>query len=406
MKFFQAYRKELFSFLLCFFVFLIVSFFVSNKLTQKYKESFLENQAVLMNGIMENHPELEQEMIEILNQKNYDSNLALLDRYGFTKLSRLSYLSYVKSLEDYTLRIIFLSFLFCFFFFLILVFIFSIKKNKRIRDINDYLFRVLQNDYKMNLKDYKEDSISSLKNDILKVTNKLRNVSEKSYLDKKNLERTLSDISHQLRTPLTSLHIINDVLSSGSVKKAEEKNFLIQQKEQLERMEWLIVTLLKMSQIDSGTIVFQAKEESILEIFNEALKPSLILLELKQIELNMEISSDLKCNMDFHWTVEAFVNLIKNAIEHTSSKGHLNIRASDNPMFVEMVIEDDGEGISKSDLPHIFERFYKCNTKSESIGIGLNLSKTIIEKQHGVISVSSEEGKGTTFVIRFFKVTV
>lgn len=406
MKFFQAYRKELFSFLLCFFVFLIVSFFVSNKLTQKYKISFLENQAILMNGIMKNHPELEQEMIEILNKKNYDSNLALLDRYGFTKLSRLSYLSYVKSLEDYTLRIIFLSFLFCFFFFLILVFIFSVKKNKRIRDINDYLFRVLQNDYKMNLKDYKEDSISSLKNDILKVTNKLRNVSEKSYLDKKNLERTLSDISHQLRTPLTSLHIINDVLSSGSVKKAEEKNFLIQQKEQLERMEWLIVTLLKMSQIDSGTIVFQAKEESILEIFNEALKPSLILLELKQIELNMEISSDLKCNMDFHWTVEAFVNLIKNAIEHTSSKGHLNIRASDNPMFVEIVIEDDGEGISKSDLPHIFERFYKCNTKSESIGIGLNLSKTIIEKQHGVISVSSEEGKGTTFVIRFFKVTV
>ena len=205
---------------------------------------------------------------------------------------------------------------------------------------------------------------------------------------------------------MTSLTIINDILGSGTVSREEEKKFLNQQREQLERMEWLIVTLLKMSQIDSGTIVFQAKEESVYQMILEALKPSLIPLELKQIHYEVLIDKNLTVQMDFHWMVEAFVNLIKNATEHTKREGHLKIIASDNPMFVEILLQDDGEGILKEDLPHIFERFYKCNTKSESIGIGLNLSKTIIEKQHGVISVHSEKGKGTTFVIHFFKVTV
>ena len=142
------------------------------------------------------------------------------------------------------------------------------------------------------------------------------------------------------------------------------------------------------------------------EMILEALKPSLIPLELKQIQWEVSIDDHLMCFMDFHWTVEAFVNFIKNAMEHTQSGGNLKITAIDNPMFVEIKIEDDGEGIDKQDLPHIFERFYKCNTKSESIGIGLNLSKTIIEKQHGVVSVCSTKGKGTTFAIHFFKVTV
>lgn len=406
MRFFQLYRKEFLAFLGCFFLFLLVSLGVSQKVLQKYKESFLENQAYLIQELVSSHPELELEIVEILRTPNHNYDFSFLEKYGFTNLDRLSYLDYVKKLEDTTIKILFYSFLFCFFFFFLLVCWFNYHKYRRIKDINDYLFRVLQNDYQMNLKDYREDSISSLKNDLLKVTNKLRNMSERSITDKKNLERTLSDISHQLRTPLTSLTVINDVLSSGTVSKSDEKKFLTQQREQLERMEWLIVTLLKMSQIDSGTIHFQSKEESVLKMVLEALKPSLIPLELKQIEYDVQIDAKLKCFMDYHWTVEAFVNLIKNATEHTQKGGKLKITANDNPMFVEITIEDNGGGIAKKDLPHIFERFYKCNTKAESIGIGLNLSKTIIEKQHGVISVSSVLGKGTTFTIRFLKMTI
>lgn len=406
MKFFQLYKREIFSFIAIFLIFGVVSVWFSRLLIWQYKKSFLENQAFLVNDLVLHHPELETEIIQILQKEERNTDLSLLEKYGFTDLERLSYLNYVSSVENFTSWALKISFGSCFFLFLVVVLYFAYQKHKRIQDINDYLFRVLQNDYKVNLKDYREDSISILKNDLLKVTNKLRNVSEKSFLDKKNLEKTLSDISHQLRTPLTSLTIINDVLSSGNVKKEEEKKFLNQQREQLERMEWLIVTLLKMSQIDSGTIVFQQKEESVKKMILEALKPSLIPLELKQIQCEIEIADHLMCSIDFHWTVEAFVNLIKNAMEHTKANGHLKITASDNPMFVEITIEDDGEGINPDDLPHIFERFYKCNTKSESIGIGLNLSKTIIEKQQGVIHVSSKKGEGATFIIHFLKVTV
>lgn len=406
MKFFHLYQKELLSFFGCFLFFCCVSLFLSHLLIQHYKESFLENQAFIINGILSEHPELEIEVMQTLQDPNQNRDLSILEKYGYTILDRLSYLDYVSQLEHFTTRTLFFSFLCCFVLTLLFVLFFAYQKHRRIQDIHDYLFRVLQNDYQMNLKDYREDSISSLKNDLLKVTNKLRNMSERSMDDKKNLERTLSDISHQLRTPLTSLTVINDVLSSGTVSKVDEKKFLMQQREQLTRMEWLIVTLLKMSQIDSGTIVFQEKEESVLEMIMEALKPSFIPLELKQIQYDIQIDTNLKCVMDFHWTVEAFVNLIKNAMEHTAKEGHLKITAKDNPMFVEITIEDDGVGIDKKDLPHIFERFYKCNTKAESIGIGLHFSKTIIEKQHGVISVSSVLGKGTTFTIRFLKGTI
>ncbi len=368
--------------------------------------SFLSNNAFVINHILELHPEFEYEIMESFHdlEKNYD--VSILKKYGFLNENSISNLSFVSSLENSTRCILLISFLISFFLFLILVLIFYIQKSKRIQALDQYLFQVLNNDYRVNLKDYREDGLSSLKSDLLKVTNKLRSISEMSLEDKKNLERTLSDISHQLRTPLTSLTIINDVLKTQSLSKGETLEFLEQQRGQLERMEWLIVTLLKMSQIDSGTIVFAKKSEKIQNILEEALKPSLIPLELKQIQYELRVVSDLKCSLDFHWTVEALGNLIKNAMEHTNEFGKIFISASDNPMYVEIVIEDNGSGISKKDLPHIFERFYKGNSKTDSIGIGLNLSKSIIEKQNGTIHVESEEGKGTKFIIHFYKVTV
>jgi len=400
------YRKELISFLICFLSFFLIASLISKKLLFSYKENFLQSNASIINGILEEHPELEYEIISILQDSNQDFSFEFLEKYGFSDFESLSYLPLVSRMEQNTKWSLFLAFGFCFFLFLAIVLYFYFQKQKRIQEINDYLFRVLQNDYQMNLKDYQEDSISILKNDLMKVTNKLRCVSEISVADKKNLERTLSDISHQLRTPLTSLYVINDVLSTDSIPEKEKTAFLQQQKEQLERMEWLIVTLLKMSQIDSGTIEFQRKPEFLWKIVEDALKPSLIPLELKQIHYEVDIARELVWNLDYRWTVEALVNLIKNATEHTFCGGTISITAIDNPMYVEVVVQDTGTGIKKEDLPHIFERFYKGNTKSESIGIGLNLSKTIIEKQDGTIHVESEEGEGTKFIIHFYKVTI
>lgn len=406
MKFFEVYKKEILSFFGCFLLFLGMAFWSYHFIISEYKKSFVDNNAFVLNHLVEKHPELEHDMMEIFQRddKNYD--LSILKRYGFLNEDSLNYIDFVEQLEVKTKQIVFCSFLISFVLFLLLVLFFSFQKERRIKELHEYLFRVLKNDYEMDLKDYREDGLSSFKSDLLKVTNKLRNISDNSLKDKKNLERTLSDISHQLRTPLTSLSVINDVLRNPKIKDHERIDFLNQQKEQLERMEWLIVTLLKMSQIDSGTIEFQLKEVFVQQILEEALKPSLIPLELKQIECKVSVPDQLVCNLDFHWTIEALINLIKNAMEHTPVKGMISIEASDNPMYIEIVIKDTGSGILKEDLPHIFERFYKGKAKTDSIGIGLNLSKSIIEKQNGTIHVESEVGKGTTFIIHFFKVIV
>ena len=406
MKFFEVYKKEILSFFGCFLLFLGMAFWSYHFIISEYKKSFVDNNAFVLNHLVEKHPELEHDMMEIFQRddKNYD--LSILKRYGFLNEDSLNYIDFVEQLDVKTKQIVFCSFLISFVLFLLLVLFFSFQKERRIKELHEYLFRVLKNDYEMDLKDYREDGLSSFKSDLLKVTNKLRNISDNSLKDKKNLERTLSDISHQLRTPLTSLSVINDVLRNPKIKDHERIDFLNQQKEQLERMEWLIVTLLKMSQIDSGTIEFQLKEVFVQQILEEALKPSLIPLELKQIECKVSVPDQLVCNLDFHWTIEALINLIKNAMEHTPVKGMISIEASDNPMYIEIVIKDTGSGILKEDLPHIFDRFYKGKAKTDSIGIGLNLSKSIIEKQNGTIHVESEVGKGTTFIIHFFKVIV
>jgi len=406
LKFWQLYKKELIAFVVCFGLGLSLSILLSLQLNHKYKESFLENNAFIINEILEHHPELEYEIMSFFKNPNPNYSLDKLKQYGFLDHEVLSYLTFVRDLEQYTKQLVRLAFFVTFGLFFIIVLIFYIEKYRRIHNINDYLFRVLQNDYKVDLKDYREDSISILKSDLSKVTNKLRSISESSLASKKDLERLMSDISHQLRTPLTSLSIINEALSSNTISKQQERLFLQQQKEQLARMEWLIVTLLKMSQIDSGTILFQLQETSVYQMIEDAFKPSLIPLELKNIKTEIKMDSKLTCMLDYHWTLEAFVNLIKNAMEHTKENGSIVISANDNPMFVEIIVEDNGTGIAKKDLPHIFERFYKGNTKSESIGIGLNLSKTIIERQNGTIRVESVEGKGTKFIIHFFKVTV
>ncbi|MBS7021296.1 MAG: HAMP domain-containing histidine kinase, partial [Firmicutes bacterium] len=166
-------------------------------------------------------------------------------------------------------------------------------------------------------------------------------------------------------------------------------------------------TLLKMSRIDSGTVIFKKEEVEAGKLIKKALEPINIPVELKKQTILIVGDKKEKIALDLKWTTEAFVNILKNAHEHTGEGGMIIVKITNNPLFLEFLIQDNGCGIKKEDLPHIFERFYKGkNSSSESIGIGLNMSKTIIEKEDGVISVESIEGKGTTFQIKFFKTNV
>lgn len=285
----------------------------------------------------------------------------------------------------------------------IVTWIYLYKQSNRIKNLSKYMNNILNNNYSLDIRDYVEGDLSNLKNDIYKMTVKLKEQSDLSQKDKKYLEEILSDISHQLKTPLTSMYVINDVLISDKKITPEKKQeFLIKNRRELERIEWLVTTLLKMSRLDSGSEQIKTTNISLKTLFKRVLEPLEIPIELKNQNLVLEYDPEIIVNIDLNWTTEAFINILKNAHEHTKENGTIIIRSNDTPIYTEIEIIDNGEGIDPKDLPHIFERFYKGKSNKESIGIGLNMAKKVINLEKGDIKATSTK-EGTIFNIKFYK---
>lgn len=384
----------------------IVSILLLNKYSyETYKEAIIENNLYIIDSIISKHPELENEVIDgIINHDiSKSESYEILNKYGLDRIDTVDYLnnnSYInKTIRKY--NIIYISILIIFVFSILIIYINKIYN--KIRKLSIYTNDILNNKYNMDIREYSEGDISNLKNDLYKMTIKLKEQNELSLKDKIYLQDTLSDISHQLKTPLTSMYVINELLYDDKLDKSLKKELLNKSKKGLERIEWLITSLLKMSRLDSGSEKLILERVKLINIINKTIEPIRIPLELKNINLNVSCNSDIKVNVDVNWTTEALINILKNAMEHTLENGNINIVCSDNPLYTMISISDDGCGISKKDLPHIFERFYKGMSNKESIGIGLNMSKKIIENENGNISVKSKENEGTTFIIKLFK---
>ncbi len=279
------------------------------------------------------------------------------------------------------------------------------KRYKALARLNIYLDKVLAGDDMPSILDQEEGELSILKTNIYKATTTLNHQKELLAEDKLRMANAIADISHQLKTPLTSMMVMNDLLKTEE-DVDKRKEFLNTQSTQLDRMNWLIQTLLKLSKLDAGTI--ELKSESILDkdLILEALKPFDIQMDLRGISnIVKTIGTSFKC--DKNWTIEAIQNIIKNCIEHMESGGILTISSEDTNIYNQIIISDMGCGIAQEDLPHIFERFYKGkNAIKDSVGIGLALAKSIITSQHGDILVESQEGIGTKFFIRFYKTLI
>lgn len=279
------------------------------------------------------------------------------------------------------------------------------KRYNQIESLNDYLNMVCSGDYSMAISDNVEGELSILKNNLFKVVVQLQSSNEALQNDKKYLADSLADISHQLKTPLTSMMVMADLISyeQDEEKRAEFVEII---ENQLDKMRWLISTLLKLSKLDAGTAEFNRTQVSINSVIEESLKSFLLTLDLKNIDVKKKID-DYCIVGDMNWSVEAVENIIKNCIEHTDDKGSLVIEAVRGNVYDELIIADNGCGIAEEDLPHIFERFYHGkNSSSDSVGIGLALSKEIFEKQNATISVQSQANVGTKFNIKFYKTIV
>lgn len=274
-----------------------------------------------------------------------------------------------------------------------------------IEELNTYLEKVLSDDDPPEILDIEEGELSILKSNIYKVTTKLKYQKELLKQDKVTLATAMADISHQLKTPLTSMMVINDLLKSEEDGEKREE-FLKTQSDQLDRMNWLIQTLLKLSKLDAGSVLLTKEDIAADELIKDVMKPFEIQMDIKNISFVSEIS-DALVMCDKNWTVEAIQNIVKNCIEHMDEGGSLKVSLIDTNIFSQILINDTGCGIAAEDIPHVFERFYRGkNAGKDSVGIGLALAKTIIENQHGEISVKSEAGVGSTFDIKLYKTII
>ncbi len=285
---------------------------------------------------------------------------------------------------------------------LLLLFIslhFTQKRYKDIACLSSDIDKIL-NGETLKLERYSEGELAILATEIEKMVIRLK---EDAFLlgrEKNKLQDSLADISHQLRTPLTSLNIKLSLLAE---EQEEEKRLehLYDIRKQLQRIGWLVEVLLKISKIDAGTITFSKKNVKVKNLIEEAVAPFVIQMELKN--QRMVIKSEEECAFcDSHWTIEAISNILKNAIEHTPEEGEIILSAEETPIFTQISIKNKGKGIDKTDIPHLFERFYKGkNSSSESVGIGLALTQMIIAGQDGTVKVKNHD-RGAEFIIKLY----
>lgn len=385
-------------------IFLITFSILIYKQYKTYTYNFNQKIAGIIDNVLEKYPDIEKrEIVEILNSSDKTNN-EILREYGI-ELDKDSVI--LENNTDFQKFIIIdINTLIVFILILsIIVFKYNHSESKKINEITKYIEEINRGNYKLNIEENTEDELSILKNELYKITIMLKEVAENSQKDKTTLKDSLSDISHQIKTPITSILIMLDnILSDENMPEDIKKDFIKDIKREIINIKFLVESILKLSKIDSNSIKFIKKEVSIKDIINESVKNVSMLSELKNIEIIVSGDDSIKTICDLKWQVEAITNILKNCIEHSYENKKIYINYNQNNMYTELKIEDNGTGIDAKDLPHIFERFYKGkNSSSDSVGIGLALSKSIIESNNGYIQVDSKLNKGTTFIIKYLK---
>lgn len=277
------------------------------------------------------------------------------------------------------------------------------KREKELDRLTEYLMKVQDSQSLPPLERCGEGRIGILESEIYKLITQMSEQTGTSRKEKEYLSKMLSDISHQIKTPLTSMGIMVDLLKTPGLSEEKRIHYAGNIERQMDRMTWLVRNLLTMSRLDANMIHLKKEQVNLRQMVARALEPFEIMAEVKEIELETDIDSDIWLECDGQWTTEAISNIVKNSLEHTGPGGRLEIRAEKNNFSTNIFIKDNGDGIAPEDLGHIFERFYKGKNSSEnSVGIGLALSKQLIMLQNGIIQVTSEEGAGTEFQIKMY----
>lgn len=281
-------------------------------------------------------------------------------------------------------------------------FINTYRRYRRIQELSIDINRILHEDSHISFDKYEEGELAILESEVQKMVVRLREQQSQLLADKTYLADSIADISHQIRTPLTSINLLVSFLSEPDISEEKRQKTIRELYELLSRIDWLITTLLKISKLDAGTIQLKQENVPMKVLIQQSVEPLLVPIELRGQELRIQAQGQFIGDMN--WTSEAIGNIVKNCMEHTQAGGCLKVLASENTLYREIIIEDTGSGIAPEDLPHIFERFYKGkNSSDKSFGVGLALARGIINAQNGTVKAENKRDGGAKFTIRFYK---
>lgn len=397
-------KKYIISTLIVFICLFILFLFLNIYEYKTYTKNFNNKISAIINVIKKDYPKItDKEIIKILNNDTLKTN-DFFNKYGID-VNNKSIL--IKNDRDYhKFLAINLSFLTITVVILLIIYIrYNYKKKKDIKDIIKCIEQINKKNYEIQIDSISEDELSILKNEIYKTTIMLKEAAENSSKDKLNLKKSLEDISHQLKTPLTSILVMLDnIIEDSNMEEKIRNDFIVDIKRNVLNINFLVQSLLKLSKFDANTVHFVKQENDLKTIVEESIKNVSTLCDLRNINIKLNIKENSKIICDDKWQIEALTNIIKNAIEHSKNNSNIIINIENNNVYSMIEVIDFGEGIAKKDIKHIFERFYRCkNTKTDSIGIGLALAKTIIEEDKGTISVESNKLE-TKFIIKYYKI--
>ena len=396
-------KKYLFVCLIIVTIFILLFMFINSAEYNKYKSNFNYKLNAIFEIIEVNYPNIEQEeIIKILNSDKVNNDI--LSEYGYDMNND----SYIKNNDYINLKFIIIKINLLLVMFAILIYLFvryELRNDIEINKIIKCIEKINNKNYELDIDELSEDKLSILKQEIYKTTVMLRESADNSLKDKINLKNSLEDISHQLKTPLTSINILLDnMIDNPDMDEENRVNFVIQIKREITNMSFLVSSILKLAKFDANAISFVRKEVTIKELINKTIKNVSNLCDLKEISVEVNNKCKNKIMCDFNWQTEALTNILKNAVEYSYTGSKVLIECEDNNIYTEIKIIDFGKGMDKEDVKNIFKRFYKGKgSNKDSIGIGLSLSKTIIEEDNGKVIVDSVKEKGTTFSIKYFK---
>lgn len=380
-------------------LFLVLNIYEYNTYTKNFNNKI----GAIINVIKDKYPEItDKEIITILNSDEFESDDFFI-KYGINVDGESILLNNNQSYHIFlALNMVFL--LVTIITLLILYVRYNHKKEKDIKDIIKCIEQINKKNYDLQIETISEDELSILKNEIYKTTIMLKESAENSNKDKINLKKSLEDISHQLKTPLTSILVMLDnIIEDPDMDESIRNDFIRDIKRNVININFLVQALLKLSKFDANTVHFIKQENDLQNIAEESIKNVSTLCDLRNINIEMNIKENSKIICDSKWQIEAITNILKNAIDHSKENSKITINIENNNVYSMIEIIDNGDGISKKDISHIFERFYKGeNATSDSIGIGLALAKNIVEEDNGNISVKSTK-TGTTFTIKYYK---